>query len=45
MTPEMEQLYRAALTADQAWSEALTRQFGAARATLAMTTVAYRRRS
>lgn len=28
MTPEMEQLYRAAMNADQAWSEALTRQFG-----------------
>ncbi len=27
MTPEMEQLYRAAVTADDAWSEALTRQF------------------
>lgn len=28
MTSEMEQLYRAALNADQAWSEVLKRQFG-----------------
>lgn len=28
MTPEMEQLYDAAVAADNAWSEALQRQFG-----------------
>lgn len=28
MTPEMEHLYRAAMTSDQAWPDAMTRQFG-----------------